>query len=479
MINIKEIVKKQREYFNSFKTLNVNFRNEKLKLLLKLIEENEEEICEALKADLNKSSFEAYMSEIGMVKKELKFMIKNINKLTKIRRVKTPIMHFPSKSFIMSEPYGVVLVMSPWNYPFYLTLAPIIGAISAGNTVVVKPSNYSQHTSDIIEKILSNFESEYIYVVKGGREETQELLEQKFDYIFFTGSPSVGRLVMEKASKNLTPISLELGGKSPCIVDKSANINLTAKRIVWGKMLNSSQTCVAPDYVFAHSEIKAELILKIKQYIKEFFGENPQNNEEYPKIINQRHFERLKKLIVNEGFDCENICNEKTRQIALTIIENANFDSEVMLEELFGPILPIIEFNDIDDVVKLVNSHPSPLALYLFTCDKQVEESVLSKIRFSGGCVNDTIIHLANTDLPFGGVGESGMGSYHGKKSFYTFSHEKSITKKSNLIDLNIRYAPYKGKIKTLKKFLWKFWRNSNIRLIKQLYDWLNSSILL
>ncbi|MFI3207441.1 MAG: aldehyde dehydrogenase family protein, partial [Clostridia bacterium] len=351
---------------------------------------------------------------------------------------------------IYYEPYGSVLIMSPWNYPFQLAIAPLVGAIAAGNCAVIKLSNYSPNTSTVIEKILRVFADEYIAVVQGDIAETTELLEQKFDYILFTGSPTVGKIVMEKASKHLTPVTLELGGKSPCIIDETANINLSAKRIVWGKLLNAGQTCVAPDYLLVQESVKAELLSAINYYIKEFYGENPETNTEYPKIINEKHFNRLCSLIPKDLLKI----NAKTLQIAPTVLPNSNWNSEIMKEEIFGPILPVLAFRDTKEVIQELNKREKPLALYLFTRDKNTEKEILSKVFFGGGCVNDTIIHVSNDNLPFGGIGNSGMGKYHGDDSFYSFSHTKSIMKKSNKLDINIRYAPFGNKIKLLRKIM-------------------------
>lgn len=452
MSNIKEKVSNQREFFYSGETLTAEFRKKQLIKLLTAIRKNEKQIMNALKIDLNKSEFESYETEIGMVYEELKYMIRNVERLAKPKKRKTPIMHFPSTSYQYKDPYGVVLIMSPWNYPFQLAIAPLVGAIAAGNCIMVKPSNYSSATSKVIKDILSVYNPSYIDVVEGGREVNQQLLDEKFDYIFFTGSPTVGHLVMEKAAKHLTPITLELGGKSPCIIDKSANIDLAAKRFLWGKLLNSGQTCVAPDYILVHEDIKEQFVKAVKKYMVKFYGEHPETNDEYPKIINRHHFERLKALI--RSSEQTPVCNEDTLQLAPIILENTNWDSEVMKEEIFGPIIPILTFKNLDALIGSINSRPKPLALYIFTTNKDVEKKILTRVFYGGGCVNDTIVHLANPNIPFGGVGNSGMGSYHGKESFNVFSHSKSILKKSNLIDINLRYAPYGDNLKWLRKIL-------------------------
>lgn len=455
MADIKEIMNRQRKYFLSEETFEVAFRLEALKKLQAAIREFEGEILEALKEDLNKAAFEAYASEVGFIHVELKDAIRNLRKWNRKKRVRTPILHFKASSYIVSEPYGVTLIMSPWNYPFQLTMAPLIGAIAGGNCVIVKPSAYSPFTSEVIGKIIKKcFEDKYVAVVNGGREENRQLLKEKFDYIFFTGSVSVGKLVMEEASKNLTPVTLELGGKSPCIVDKDVNIDIAARRIVWGKCLNSGQTCVAPDYMLVHSDVKSQLMDAMKKYIKEFYGEMPCKNEEFPKIINERHFNRLKGLLKDGNIVTGGDINDITMQISPTILDKVSWEDAVMQEEIFGPILPVIEFSDIKEVIQAVNSRPKPLALYVFTNSKEVEKRVISSISFGGGCVNDTLVHLVTTYMPFGGVGESGMGGYHGKWSFDTFTHKKSVLKKSFAIDIKLRYPPYKGKFNLLKKLM-------------------------
>lgn len=454
MSTIKNIIDNQRAFFNSHKTKDISFRREQLEKLERTIKRHESEIIEALYEDLGKSEFEAYLTELGVIYHELSFMKKNLNRMAKPKKVRSPITNFPSRSYEYKDPYGIVLIMSPWNYPFQLSILPLIGAIAAGNCAIIKPSAYSKNTSEITAKVLSEFSNDYIAVVQGGRDENEKLLDEKFDYIFFTGSPKVGKIVMEKASKNLTPVTLELGGKSPCIVDSTADIDLSARRIVWGKLLNSGQTCIAPDYILAHSDIKEDLVSSIKKYIREFFGESPEKNPEYSKIINKKHFERLCNLIEKNGKSDLVAVDIEERKIAPLIIENAEWNSPVMSEEIFGPIIPIIEFSDLDNIIEEINSRPKPLALYIFTKSKSAEEKVLSRVSFGGGCINDTIMHIANNNLQFGGVGNSGMGAYHGKKSFETFSHTKSVVKKGLWLDVKLRYAPYEGKLKMIKKLL-------------------------
>ena len=452
MNNINETVRKQRQFFEKGITKGIDYRIKNLKTLKQAILAHEKEIIEALQKDLNKAPFEAYATEIGLVLEELEYIIKHLRNWSKPRKVKTPITHFLSASHQYSEPYGIVLIMSPWNYPFQLAIAPLIGSMAAGNCTIVKPSEYSSHTAAIIERLISQyFDDSYITVIRGGREANKTLLDEKFDYIFFTGSVSVGKVVMESASKHLTPVSLELGGKSPCIVDETANLDIAAKRIVWGKFLNAGQTCVAPDYLWVHQSIKNELIPKMHKYIKEFYGSDPLSNPDYPNIINSKHFNRLLGLMQNESITIGGKYNEQTNRIVPTIIDNVTWDKPVMREEIFGPLLPVLEFENLNDIIATVNSHPKPLALYFFTNDKEREDYVIHNTSFGGGCINDTIVHLATSYMPFGGVGDSGMGGYHGKASFDTFSHKKSILKKSTLFDVPLRYPPYKNKLKLLK----------------------------
>ena len=452
-MKVSEIVSRQRNYYQTNASKPYEFRKAELEKLYKAINEYEQKIKEALFKDLGKSSGEAYLTEIGVTLKEIKYLLKHLKKFMKNDKRKTEITNFPAKSFISPSPFGVVLIMSPWNYPIYLTLAPLAGAIAAGNTVVIKPSNYSANTSDVIyDLIKSTYKEEYVTVVKGGREENQDLLNQKFDYIFFTGSTSVGKIVMEKASKNLTPVSLELGGKSPTIVASDANIDLSAKRIIFGKLINVGQTCVAPDYILADKVIVENLIEKLIYYVKEFYGEKPLEHPSLGKIINEKHFERLVGLIDKQDVVFGGDIDKKNIKISPTILRNVSSDSPVMQEEIFGPILPILTYDSIEDAISFVNSRPHPLALYLFTNSKVIIKQVLNNCSFGGGCINDTIMQVASDYLPFGGVGDSGMGKYHGKASFDTFSHYRSIIKKSNVFDLPIRYFPINEKKEKLIK---------------------------
>lgn len=415
-----------------------------MKRLERAIRSHEEEIYDALRTDLNKSETESYMCEVGMTLAELSYMMKHIDRWVRKKYVVSPLAQFSCDSFTIKEPYGVVLIMSPWNYPFMLTMEPLIGAIAAGNCCVVKPSAYAPATSAIIRKLLREcFPEEYILVVEGGRAENQVLLDQKFDYIFFTGGVTVGKEVMAKAAKHLTPVTLELGGKSPCIVEKTAKLDLAAKRIVFGKLLNCGQTCVSPDYILVERSEKEELIGYLKKWIVKMYGADARKNGEYVKMINQKHFDRVCNLIDQKKVVFGGKWDAETMQIQPTILDNVTPDDAVMQEEIFGPIFPIITVADMVVAERFIKEREKPLALYLFTQNRAVADRFLKHVPFGGGCINDTIIHLATSHMGFGGVGQSGMGSYHGKKSFDTFSHEKSIVNKHTWMDLPVRYAPY------------------------------------
>jgi aldehyde dehydrogenase (NAD+) len=455
MTDYSGVLNKQRAFFTMGCTKDIQFRLQALKKLKKAILEQETCIAIALQEDLGKSPSEAYATEIGIVLHEIGNTIRHLRRWAGIKQVGTPLMHFPSASRRVPEPYGSVLIMSPWNYPFQLTLAPLIGAIAAGNCAVVKPSAYSPATSAVISAILrSCFGEEYVAVFEGGREANKALLNEKFDYIFFTGSKEVGKVVMESASRTLTPVTLELGGKSPCIVCADADVDLAARRIIWGKTLNAGQTCVAPDYVLAHRSIARKLTECMKKYIVQFFGADPCQNPEYPHMINAKHFNRALSYLKDGELFYGGRSNEEMLKIEPAILLGAHPDSPVMQEEIFAPVLPIVEFDELNEVISFVNNRPKPLALYLFTRNRQTESEVLGRISFGGGCVNDTIVHLATSALPFGGVGESGMGSYHGKWSFDTFTHWKSVLKKSNWIDVALRYPPYGKKLGIFKWIL-------------------------
>lgn len=454
---IKDLVTRQRKYFQTGATLPVSVRVDALKRLYGVIFGCEKEIHTALKRDLGKSGFESYMCETGLVLEEISYMLKHIHRFSREKNVRTPLAQFHSRSFKKPSPYGVTLIMSPWNYPFMLTLSPLVDALAAGNTAVVKPSAYSPHTSDVILQILSQcFDPEYVAVVTGGRAENTCLLREHFDYIFFTGSQSVGKEVMRNAAEHLTPVTLELGGKSPCIVDKSADIKLAARRIVFGKYLNCGQTCVAPDYIYCHRSVKDKLIKEVQKQIQKQYGKQPLRNPNYGKIINEKHFDRLLGLIDKNKTVHGGGSDRHALRIEPTVLDNVTFADAVMQEEIFGPIMPILIFDNLDEAIRNINAMPHPLALYLFTSDKAAAKKVTSRCGFGGGCINDTIIHLATTEMGFGGFGESGMGSYHGKVGFDTFSHYKSIVDKKTWIDLPMRYQPYRKLHEKMIRFFLK-----------------------
>ncbi len=445
---INSLLEKQRKYYKSGATIPVKFRIEQLKKLYATVKKYQNEVNDALKADLGKSHFEGFMCETGLVLSEISYMIRHTKRFAKRKTVATPITNFASHSFKQPVPYGNTLIMSPWNYPFLLTIDPLADAIAAGNTAIVKPSAYSPATSKIIEKIITEcFAPEYVAVVTGGRAENQARLEQKFDFVFFTGSQAVGKEVLRKTAEHLTPAVLELGGKSPCIVDESANIKLAAKRIVFGKYLNCGQTCVAPDYILCESSVKDKFIDEVAGQIKKQFGDNPLENKDYGKIINERHFERLSSLIDTSKVVIGGETNSKTNQIAPTVMDNVTENDAVMGEEIFGPIMPILTFDDFDKLIEELKDKDKPLALYLFSSNKKHISRVTKELSYGGGCINDVVVHLATSEMGFGGVGESGMGSYHGKDGFDAFSHYKSVMDKKTWLDLPMRYQPYKSKL--------------------------------
>lgn len=444
---IQDLLQKQRSFFKQGMTIPVQFRIAQLKKLYATIQKYEIEIEYALKKDLGKSGYEGFMCEVGLVLSEISYMIRHTRKFAKRKTVYTPLAQFASHSYKLAVPYGNTLIMSPWNYPFLLTMDPLADAIAAGNTAIVKPSAYSPATSQIIEKIIQEcFDPQYIAVVTGGRAENSALLEQKFDYIFFTGSQAVGKEVLRHAAEHLTPVTLELGGKSPCIVDESANIPLAAKRIVWGKFLNCGQTCVAPDYLLCSTKIKDELLGEIKKQIQNQFGQHPLQNCDYGKIINHKHFQRLCGLIDANKVLIGGQVNAQTCQIEPTVLDHVTYEDAVMKEEIFGPILPILTFDDFDSMIDALKDKDDPLALYLFSCNQHHIERVTKELSYGGGCINDVVIHLATSGMGFGGVGESGMGAYHGQVGFDAFSHYKSIVDKKTWIDLPMRYQPFNNK---------------------------------
>lgn len=476
----REILERQKRFFASGATRSEKWRRETLSAIGRGLRTYEDEILDALRQDLGKSRTEGYMSEVGMVRDELAYMEKHLHRLMRKRRVQTPLAQFAASSYIFPEPYGNVLVMSPWNYPFLLSVDPVIDAVAAGNTVLLKPSAYSPATSDALQRMFRACVSpEAVSVVTGGRQVNEDLLEHRYDYIFFTGGVKVGRLVMEKAARHLTPVTLELGGKSPCIVDETANLSLAARRIVFGKYLNAGQTCVAPDYILVQEKVRDRLIGCLQEEIRRQFGENPLDNADYGRIVNRRHYDRLCRMLAGEtvltadgtiyweededpeetkdgGPDSQQsqVLRPDLLKIAPVLLA-ASPESRCMQEEIFGPILPVLAWKKREEVFSFVESRPRPLALYLFSGDKAWQREVVRRLRFGGGCINDTVIHLATTAMPFGGVGESGMGNYHGRYGFDTFTHYKSVVDKKTWMDLPIRYQPYEAwKDKLIRRFI-------------------------
>lgn len=457
MEDINLIFKKQKEFFESGKTINVDYRIKNLKKLNDIIKKNEDKILSELKKDLGKSNFEGYVTEVGILYDDINFHIKNVKKWSSEEKRKSPIVYYPSKSYIYKEPYGVTLIIGPFNYPFQLVIAPLIGAISAGNTAIIKPSENSRNIALLLEKLINeNFPEEYLRVVNplGGKETVSLLLDKPFDYIFFTGSVRVGKLVMQKAAQHLTPVTLELGGKSPCIVDSDAKLKLAAKRIVWGKFLNAGQTCVAPDYLCVHKSVKDELLKLIINEIRVQFGENVRNSEDYPRIVNKSSLERLSRYLNDGKIYYGGNIDEDNLYMEPTLIIKPDLNSPLMSDEIFGPILPILVYEDLDNVIKFINHREKPLALYYFSESKKKIKYVLTSTTSGGVTINDTIIHVANPNLPFGGVGNSGVGKYHGKESFETFTHNKSVMKRGTFIEFNIRFAPYKNKLNLVKRIM-------------------------
>lgn len=452
---IEELVSLQRTFFETGTTLSLDFRLQSLKKLHDAIRRMEPQINAALQSDLGKSATETYMCETGMTLSELSYMRRHLRRFAKDRHVLTPLAQFPSDSFVVHEPYGVTLIMSPWNYPFMLLMEPLIGALAAGNCCILKPSAYSPATSAVIRELVSAcFPREYVAVVEGGRAENQALLHQRFDYIFFTGGVAVGKEVMRAASEHLTPVTLELGGKSPCLVDATADLDVAARRLAFGKLLNCGQTCVAPDYLLIDRTVKDAFLKRLQFHMNAMVGD-ALTNDGYVHMVNQKHFDRVCSLILPQKVVFGGKADPQTLRIQPTIMDHVNPDDAVMQQEIFGPLLPVLPYDDIEDALSFIKNREHPLALYLFSSDKALQRRVLQSVPFGGGCINDTIIHLATSRMGFGGVGSSGMGSYHGKKSFDTFSHQKSIVKKSTLIDLPIRYAPYSPlKDKLLRIFL-------------------------
>lgn len=442
---MEQIVNKQSNYFKSGITKSFEFRKEQLLKLKAMLNKYEKQLYDVLKADLNKSKHEALTSEIGIIHTEINFALKHFHKWMGKETVDTPLSHKGTKNYIMYEPYGQTLIIAPWNYPLQLSLVPVIGAMAAGNTVVLKPSELTVHTSLLLKEMIADtYDSEFFAVFECDKIVTQELIDQKFDYIFFTGSSNVGKLIMQQASQYLTPVTLELGGKSPAIIDEDCKIALSAKRIVWGKLINAGQTCVAPDYVYVHENIKEEFIKQVIKQIKKLYSKKPLKNDKYVRIVNENHFNRLTELIDEEKVVYGGKFNFESLKIEPTILDNVAWDDPVMQQEIFGPLLPIFTFTELDDVISVINENDKPLALYYFGNDKVKQDYVLDQTSSGGACINDTLYHLANPHLPFGGVGHSGNGAYHGKFSFETFSHRKSVLKQTTKFDIPVRYPTSK-----------------------------------
>ncbi|WP_277017106.1 aldehyde dehydrogenase [Flavobacterium lindanitolerans] len=433
----------------------INQRKEKLKKFSHVISLHENDIIEALHKDFGKPAFEAYLTEINVVQSDLKDTIKNIHAWAKPKKVRASILNFPSSDYIYTEPYGKTLIISPWNYPFQLAICPLIAAYAAGNSIVLKPSELTPHTSSLISKIIrETFDVKEVVAVLGDAEIAKSQLAKRWDYIFFTGSPAVGKEIAKAAAGNLTPVTLELGGKNPCIIDKNANLQIAAKRIVWGKFINAGQTCIAPDYLIIHKGVKTKFIRLLQQEIINAYGEDPKLSPDFTRIINKKHFFRLVGMIDEAKTITGGIHDEESLYIAPTLIDEPSFDSAIMKDEIFGPLLPLISYENESDLEKIISKYEKPLSLYVFTDDKAFAERAIRKFSFGGGCINDTVVHFSNKRLPFGGVGNSGMGAYHGKKSYDTFSHQKAIVKKATWLDIPLRYAPYGNKLKLIRKLL-------------------------
>ncbi|MDY6938631.1 MAG: aldehyde dehydrogenase [Cyanobacteriota bacterium] len=450
---IDNILDRQRQFFATGKTKNINFRIEQLERLKQAILDRQQAIVEAVNADLRRPEFEAYF-EIASIS-EVKYALKRLKSWTKPKWMGMPLDQFPASAWIYPEPLGVVLIIGPWNYPFQLLISPLVGAIAAGNCAILKPSEIAENTSRVVADLIRDtFDPEFVAAIEGGVETSQQLLEQKFDRIFFTGGTKIGRIVMEAAAKNLTPVTLELGGKSPCIVDADVDLNVAAKRITWGKFINAGQTCIAPDYLLVDRKVKSELLEGIKKYIGEFYGDDPSQSPDFARLIGQRHFDRVAEFVNDGKVVIGGETKPEERYIAPTVLDEISWDDPVMEDEIFGPILPVLEYTNLSEAIEQVNQRPKPLALYIFSRDKQKQKQVLSQTSSGGVCVNDTVMQVGVTALPFGGVGDSGIGSYHGKYSFDTFSHYKSVLNKGLWLDLDWRYAPYEGKLDFLKKVI-------------------------
>lgn len=454
-MDIPKLVSAQKHFFASQQTKDISFRKNALRKLQSELFKREADIVQALYNDFKKSEYEAIMTETSIVYSELKMAIKNIEKWNKPRKVLPSILNFPSSAKIYSEPYGTVLIIAPWNYPFQLAISPLIGAIAAGNTIVLKPSELTPHTSTIVREIIEAvFDERHVAVIEGGVPVAQELLTLRWDYIFFTGSVNVGRIVAKAAAEFITPVTLELGGKSPCVVDDSASIKLAAKRIAWGKFINGGQTCIAPDYILIHKSQKDAFVEAIKEEITLAYGDDPEQSSDFPRIVNTRNFERLAIMLENENILIGGKTNKDDCYIAPTLIDEPSLDSEVMKGEIFGPILPIISYETEEDIATIIGKYDKPLAFYIFSNKNRFAKKLIQQYSFGGGTINDTTVHFANHRLPFGGVGESGIGGYHGKQTFDTFSHKKGIVSRGTWLDVPTRYAPYKGKLNQLKNLM-------------------------
>lgn len=450
---MEKTIIKQHQFFDTGKTREVSFRKEQLQKLKALLEDNEDQIFQALKADFRKPAFETYGTELLVTYQEIDHLTANLKKWARPQKVKGSLLNFPSKNYVHAQPYGVSLVIGAWNYPLQLTINPALGSMAAGNCTVLKPSEIAPHTSALLAEIINPaFDPGYLHVVQGDAEVTQSLLSQPLDYIFFTGSTRVGKIIMKAAAEQLTPLTLELGGKSPAIIDQTADLELAARRITWGKLINAGQTCVSPDYLYVHNSNHDELCRLIRGEVESFYGTDPKTSGDFARIINRSHFDRLKNLIDPEKVLFGGNTDAEQLYIEPTLMTDVSWDDAVMQEEIFGPVLPVLTYDDIGHVISTVNEHPKPLALYLFTSDKNSEQQIIDNIQFGGGCINDTVAHLGNLELPFGGIGQSGFGSYHGKSSFDVFSQQKSIMKKSRWLDIPVRYPPYDGKFKWLKR---------------------------
>lgn len=454
-MNIETLLKSKKKYFSTQETKDISFRKEILKKLQKELIKREADIVKALYNDFKKSEYEAVLTETSIVLAELKMTINKLNSWAKPKRVLPALLNFPSSAKIYKEPYGSVLIISPWNYPYQLAFAPLIGAIAAGNTVVLKPSELTPNTSAITKEIIETvFNTKHVAVIEGAVEVSKELLAKRWDYIFFTGSVSVGKIVAKAAAEYLTPVTLELGGKSPCIIDETANIKLAAKRIVWGKFVNGGQTCIAPDYLLIHKSVKEKFVTYFKEELLKAYGDNPENSADFPRIINTKNFNRLAIMLADENFLTGGKINSEDNYISPTLIDEPSLESEVMKGEIFGPILPLISYNNENIIEEILAKYDKPLAFYIFSTKNKFAKKMIAKHSFGGGTINDTTVHFVNHRLAFGGVGESGIGGYHGKHTFETFSHKKGVVTRGNWLDLTIRYAPYTNKLKSLRRLL-------------------------